>query len=245
MRAVGVLRALGPIDVKSVRRDSLLRWMFLIPLLIGFLFRWGVPMVAAQLDTRFGFDLAPYHPLIASALVMITPMLYGMVIGFLLLDQKDDRTLTALQVTPLTNAGYLLYRLGVPLLLSVVMTVVVLQLSGLGTVGLDGQLLAAVAGAPLAPMGALFLAAFARNKVQGFALMKASGVINWPPIIAYFVHSKWQWAFGLCPTYWPVKLYWELEAGGAAVWPVLLVGVAYCSLLSALMLRRFDRVMHG
>ena len=175
---------------------------------------------------------------------MITPMMYGTVIGFLLLDQKDDRTLTALQVTPLTTAGYLLYRLGMPSLLSVVMTVLVLQASGLATIDLARQLWVAVSGAPLAPAFALFLAAFARNKVQGFALMKAAGALNWPPLIAWFVHSRWQWAFGLCPTYWPVKLYWELDAGGSNAWWIFLVGIAFQGRLIFWLLRRFDRETH-
>ena len=33
------------------------------------------------------------------------------------------------------------------------------------------------------------LAAFAANKVQGFALMKASGVFTWPAILAWWVRS--------------------------------------------------------
>jgi fluoroquinolone transport system permease protein len=244
MRAVGVLRALGPIDLASIRRDSLLRWMFVMPLLLAALVRYGLPVLAAWLVERHGFDLAPYSGLIGSLLVMVTPMLYGTVIGFLLLDEKDDRTLTALQVTPLTPAGYLVYRLGMPSLLSVVMTVAVLSASGVCTLGPARRLAVAVAAAPLAPAFALFLAAFARNKVQGFALMKAAGVINWPPLIAWFVRSPWQWAFGLCPTYWPVKLYWQLDAGrGGAV--VFLAGITYSTLLIGWMMRRFDRVMHG
>ena len=244
MRAVAVIRALGPIDLKSIQRDSLMRWMFAMPPIIALILRFGTPPVADWLDSRWSVTLSDYQPLIASFLGMVTPMLYGTVIGFLLLDQKDDRTLTALQVTPLTAGGYLAYRLGAPMLLSVLMTPVVFAASGVATIPLGEQLVVAIAAAPLTGLFAVFLAAFARNKVQGFALMKAAGVINWPPVIAYFIHSEWQWAFGLCPTYWQAKLYWELEAGGDNAWWIFLVGLAYLALLIAWMLRRFDRVMH-
>ena len=244
MRAGGALRALGPIDAKSVRRDPMMRWLFLMPVLVGLLFRFGVPPVAAWMTERFGIALSAYSALLGSFLALVTPNVYGAVIGFLLLDQKDDRTLTALQVTPLTTGGYLFYRMGAPLVLSVLMTLVVFALSGIVTIGLGGQVLVALAAAPLAPAFAVFLSAFARNKVQGFALMKAAGVINWPPVIAFFVHSDWQWAFGLCPTYWAAKLYWELDDGRSDAWWVFLVGVLYLGLLTAWMLRRFDREMH-
>jgi fluoroquinolone transport system permease protein len=217
--------------------------MILIPVLMAFAFRWGLPAVAAWADRRFSVDLLVYAPLLASLLVMVTPMLFGMVIGFLLLDQKDDRTLTALQVTPLTVEGYLVYRLGLPMILSVGMTVVALQLSGLTELGIGRQTVAAVTAAPLAPAFALFLAGFASNKVQGFALSKAAGVVNWPPMIAWFVDPPWQWAFGLCPTYWPAKVYWELERGETGAWAVGVVGLVVSIGLNAYLLRRFARVM--
>ena len=238
------LKGLGPIDLRSVTRDSLMSWMLLMPIAIGLLFRFGVPPVAVWLDGRFDIDLAVYHPLLASMLVMISPMMNAVVIGFLLLDQKDDRTLAALEVTPLTARGYLAYRLIVPMLLSVAMTVLALGLSGVTTLGLGGQLVAALGAAGLAPAWTLLLAAFAKNKVQGFALMKAAGVVNWPPVIAWWVDPPWQWLFGLCPTYWPAKLVWELEAGGSLAAPVFFAGVACATLLAVPMLRRFDRVMH-
>lgn len=243
MRALAVIRALGPIDLRNIGRDTLMRWMFAMPLLLALAVRFGLPPVARWAETRFGFDLAPYDPLIASMLVLVTPMMFGTVIGFLLLDQKDDRTLTALQVTPLTPTQYLLYRTGAPMVLSAAMTVIVLELSGVSRVGTWGQLLAGLAAAPLAPAFALFLAAFARNKVQGFALMKAAGVINWPPAIAWFVEGDLQWLFGLCPTYWAGKLYWQLEAGEPA-WLVFAAGVGYLGLLGVWMSRRFDRALH-
>jgi hypothetical protein len=141
------------------------------------------------------------------------------VLGFLLLDQRDDNTLTALQVTPLSLNGYLAYRISLPLLVSFLTTLVMVPLVGLGPIDWPAHLAAAVCSAPLAPIFALFNAAFAQNKVQGFAVMKASSVISIPPLVAYFVTSGWQWLFGLVPTYWPVKVYWLLQAGSPSVWP--------------------------
>lgn len=241
MRAVAILKGLGPIDVRSVQRDSLLRWMLAFPVLIALLIRWGLPPVATWLESRFQIAVRPYLILFGSLIVMVTPMLYGTVIGFLLLDQRDDRTLSALQVTPLSSHGYLTYRVGLPMILSVPMTILALRLSGLPAIGLGRELATAAAAAPLAPAFALFLAGFAANKVQGFALMKAAGVINWPPILAWFVVPPWQWAFGLCPTFWPAKLYWDLAAGSPA-WIAALVGTVYLVALNLWLLRRFERV---
>ena len=62
---------------------------------------------------EYAFDLRPYYDaFMGYFLVSLAPMMFGIVIGFLLLDECDDNTLMALQVTPLSLNNYLLYRLG-------------------------------------------------------------------------------------------------------------------------------------
>ena len=241
--ASAVIRALGPIDVKSIARDSMLRWLIGMPIVLAFAFRWGVPAVNEWLGERYGFDLTPYYPLLTSFLVLMIPTLMGSVVGFLLLDQRDDRTLTALQVTPLTVEGYLAYRIAVPMLLSVPVMVASVAIADLVTMGVVPAFAAAVQAAPTAPLYALFVAAFAANKVQGFALLKGVGVLTWPPVIAWFVSSPWQVAFGIDPLYWPLKVFWMLEAGEPRVGLYFVAGLAYQGLLLALLVRRFKTVI--
>lgn len=243
MNAVRVLRALGPIDAANVRRDSLLRWMLVLPPAFGLLFR-GAASLATEPLAAAGLTVTDYHPLLASFLVLTTPMIYGVVVGFLLLDQRDDGTLTALRVTPLSTGDYVGYRVALPMCITILMTPLVLALSGFSGVGTGRQFLAGLAAAPFAPVFALFMAAFARNKVQGFALMKAAGVINWPPMIAWFVDGPWQLAFGLIPTYWPAKYYWSLEQGTPDQWLYLAASLLYLATLALLLLRRFERAMN-
>ena len=238
-----VIRALGPIDVKSVARDSMLRWLIGMPIVFALAFRWGVPALNEWLGERYAFDLTPHYPLLTSFLVLMVPTLMGSVVGFLLLDHKDDRTLTALQVTPLTVEGYLAYRIAVPMVVSVPVMMASIAIADLVTMGVVPALAASVQAAPAAPLYALFVAAFAANKVQGFALLKGVGVLTWPPVIAWFISSPWQVAFGIDPLYWPLKLFWMLEAGEPRAWLYFLAGLTYQSLLIAILLRRFKTVI--
>ncbi|MBE7555181.1 MAG: hypothetical protein HS126_29375 [Anaerolineales bacterium] len=243
MKTMRVLQALGPIDAKNISRDPLLRWLVFYPLLLAGLIRWGAPLLTIRLMVQFQFDLTPYYPLLMSFVLLMTPMLAGMVIGFLLLDQRDDQTLTALQVTPLTLNGYMVYRLSLPILLSLVVTLLIFPLAGLVEISLASLLLAALSAAPLAPFYALTLAAFAANKVQGFALTKALGVLLIPPLMAYFVPPPWQWVFGLVPLYWPVKIFWLLYADTPGYVFYVVIGLLYQLLLLFLLLRRFNKTM--
>ena len=245
MRAAQVVRALGPIDARSVGRDSLLRWMVALPIVVALAARLVLPLVLARLGEAIKIDLLTYYPVVASgALLLLAPIMSGAVIGFLLLDQRDDGTLTALQVTPMPMPAYLAYRLVGPALVSLLLTPLAFTIAGLGGAGLARLLAATALAAPLAPITALALASFAENKVQGFALMKGASLLLTAPLAAYFVPSAWQLAFGLLPTYWPVKLYWASQAGDPNWAFYLAAGLAYYLLLLAALLRRFNRVSH-
>ena len=124
MRTVEVIRALGPIDARNITRDSMLRWLVVLTPGMGLLFRFAVPLATEVLDRELGFDLLPYYPLVMSFIGVIAAGIVGTVIGFLLLDQRDDQTLTALLVTPLSLNDYVAYRLTVPMVVGVLMTMI-------------------------------------------------------------------------------------------------------------------------
>jgi fluoroquinolone transport system permease protein len=244
MNILQVWRALGPIDVRNVRRDPLLRWLVVLPLAAALAARWFLPSLLVQVEAFMQIPLLPYYPpFMAYALLLLGPMLAGVVVGFLLLDQRDDRTIFALQVTPLSLNNYLAYRLALPILIGLLLSLVVLPLSGLVQLNLLHLLAVALAAAPLAPLFALFLAAFAANKVQGFAIQKGLGVVMLPPVIAYFVPAPWHWLFGLAPTYWPAQVLWQAQSGSGQLWLYLGTGLFVQGLLLWFLLRRFNRLL--
>ena len=242
-RPLTAIRALGPVDLRSIWRDPMLRWFAFLPLALALVLRLLAEPLLGRLSTWLDVDLAwAIEPLLGFILLMIAPALTGIVIGFLLLDHRDEGTLAALGVTPLTTSGYLAYRLTVPMLVAFAATLLMFPLTGV-PVRTGVVVLAALAAAPAAPLLALFLAAFARNKVQGFALMKASGVLIWPPVAAVFVPMPWQLLFGISPVYWPARVYWAALDGDTAWALWLLPALAFQGWLIWLLLRRYARVV--
>ncbi len=78
------------------------------------------PGIAAWLKVVHNFSLASFYPLVLSIfLVLQVPVMYGVVIGFLVLDERDDGTLEALRVTPVSMSAYAYYRTIVAVFLSV------------------------------------------------------------------------------------------------------------------------------
>ena len=236
------LRALSAIDAESVLHDPLLRWLVVLPLGIALVVRAGLPLVLAQLGRLAGQNLEWLQaPLAAYINVSLAPMLAGSVVGFLLLDQRDDRTLLALRVTPLALDWYVAYRLAAPLIVATLMAWLALLLSGSAGLTAWTALLAAASAAPLAPLIALALAVAARNKVEGFAFSKAASVFQVAPLAMLFLPTSWQLWFAPLPTAWIARVTWELQTG-TIPWGLLAGCWAVHALLIALLARRFERM---
>lgn len=241
MLALRTFRALGAIDTGSVVADPMLRWMAVIPLMVALAVRGLLPLAVARVGELAGVDLSwLVAPMSAYTVVGIAPLIAGSVVGFLLLDQRDDRTLLALRVTPLPLGAYVAYRLAAPTAAAFLVTLAALALAGGLGLGPGAAALAALASAPLAPLAAVALAAFARNKVEGMALMKAASLVLMAPLAAIFLGPGWALALAALPTTWVARAVWALQ-GGAAAWPHIAGAWALSALLVAALLWRLQR----
>ena len=102
------------------------------PILLAVALRLGYPPLADYLHTRFGFDLAPYQPvLLASLVVLHVPLIIGMVGALLILDDIDDRTVLILRVSPVTVPRYLAYRAITVAAVALLMLAIAVPVSGL------------------------------------------------------------------------------------------------------------------
>lgn len=192
-------------DLRLAWKDPVLMAVLIGPLMLLLLSRWGYPVADNWLDVNYSFQLEPYRGFTASLLVTTIPMLTGMLTGLLMLDERDENMIAYYAVTPLTNKGYLLYRLTLPFLLCTVLSIAYLTLSNLsedGVVSLFVILLLALE----APLFSLILAAFSANKVEGLALSKIGGLFIAGPVVATFVPGAWQVLGVWLPTYWPAKV---------------------------------------
>ena len=177
---------------------------------------------------------------------MTAPGIVGMVIGFLLLDERDARTLTALRVTPLSMRRYLAYRITLPLLVGTASTVVGYPLIGISPLPLASLLAIAVVAGLWAPLLTLVLATAAPNKVAGFAVVKVLNGVNLLPIAAFFLPVPLQYTAGVIPTYWPMRALWS-AAKHEEYLAYLAVGAIMGALTLVLTASMFERKLlrHG
>lgn len=232
--------AFGANDLKSVRRDSLLVSVVLAPWLLVISLRLAVPPLTEFLERQYSFDLSVYYPqIICFFLFLNIPMLFGVMTGFLMLDERDDDTLTALRVTPASLNGLIFYRLLTGFGFSTVYILLTTPLTGLLRIeNLWLIVPSALVASLFAPVVTLFLVSFAKNKLEGFALMKGAGIVLIGPIASFFVAGTAQYLFGILPTFWSLRAFVSALAN-APFGTFILIGSAFNLALLVLLYRRY------
>lgn len=225
--------ALSLRDLKDIGRDPMLMIAIVGPLLLATVIRFVLPFASPLLEVRFGFGLMEYGALFACLLLAMVPLMLGMLIGLVLLDERDEDLLSYFAVTPLMKKGYLVYRLASPVVLSFVLSLVALAAAGLAEYSATKAIPAVLMLALEAPMFALFMTVVAGNKVEGMAVAKAGGILLLAPFANYFLQDQWQWVGMLLPTYWAAEAF--LEPGGRAV----VVGFVFHGVVLWGLMRRF------
>jgi fluoroquinolone transport system permease protein len=232
--------ALAYADTRLVWRDPLLKWVLLLPIGLALLLRALIPRAHDALLVFAGFEAAPYYPLVMGGYLMTASGIVGMVVGFLLLDEQDAHTLTALRVTPLSMRRYLAYRVTVPLLVANASTLLGYSIIGITPLPFSALLAISAVGALSAPLLALVLATAAPNKVAGLAVVKVLNGLNLLPIAAFFLPTPLQYVAGIIPTYWPMRAFWSAAAGEDYL-ACLAIGATSCALALLLAASMFER----
>ncbi|HBV97119.1 MAG: hypothetical protein JL50_21375 [Peptococcaceae bacterium BICA1-7] len=226
-------------DIKNIYRDTLLLVTVLAPFILAVLMKYGVPRISSLLMQKTGFDLTPHYSFIMSYLIIFTPLMLGTLAGFIVLDERDENLLSYFSVTPLSKAGYLLYRTALPTAASFLFTFLALRFANLAGLNYTGLIPVVLMASLEAPVVALFLGAFAANKVEGLAYTKGLGILYIAPVIGYLVKSKLQLLAFIIPTFWVTKGFLESSQPGLTYWLYIGPGLLIHLLLIKYFIKKF------
>ena len=237
--------ALARVDRANVFREPILIVVTLVPFLTAALARFGLPPLVSWLDDAFGFDLRPFYGVLGGFLILLAPLMYGMVTGFLLLDDRDEKVLAAIEVTPLTRGGYLAYRLAAPVVLSVAIAWVVGALAEVVPVTTPGFAAAVLLAAGEAPLVALAMVGLAGNKVEGLAVAKGLGIFLAAPFALLAGESPWVYLAGIAPPFWVAKCLDAGSGSGPGLGVVILLGLVVHAAYVPVLAKRFIARQEG
>lgn len=226
-------------EFKKWLRDPLMKFMFFYPILFGFIGRFLLPWIAKTT----GFRIQQFTDLVIIILTLMTPHIYGALTGFSILDDRDDHIFTSIKVTPLSLHQFLSFRLVIVLIISFLASVFVMWFSDIGHLSFQSILTISFLASLAAPMTGLFINALSANKIEGFAVMKGTGVLLIFPVIAWFFTDKKELFFAFAPGFWPAKALSSLIRG-AGVLPLTFnqyyyIGLVYVILLNIVVYQVF------
>ncbi len=185
-------------DARSVWRDPILGVALGMSLLVA----PGLAAFAGSLDAiaEAQFGLAAASRLLVPMVLVLPAMLVAWLVGFLLLEDRDDGVLQAIAVTPVGRPAFFAWRSAVAALLAALFCAYGCVLVAPGLPPGMVVILAALIGAE-AVAAAVILPALARNKVEGLALTKLTNLAAIVPLLA-LLPAPWRYLGGIVPSYW-------------------------------------------
>lgn len=227
-------------EIKKWSRDSMMGFMIIYPILFGFLGRYLLPW----LTNKYGFNFTPFNDLVLVVLVLFVPIAFGALIGFSILDDRDDNVLTNIKVTPLSIHQFLGFRLVMVYILCFMATVFVMWFSNVGDISMKNIIAISLLASLEAPISGLLINCFAKNKIEGFAVMKVGGSVIVFPIIALFFNGIKELFFSFAPGFWSAKAISSIIRGGnlyLSYNQYYYIGLVYMVILNILVYKLFIR----
>ncbi|MCA9971791.1 MAG: ABC transporter permease [Anaerolineales bacterium] len=182
--------------------------------------------VTVTTETLGGAETLPWEERLLPFIVMLTVLIGGiMVPATSLVDEKQKRTLTAINITPTSLADVFVAKGLVGILLSIVMGAAILVINrAFGAQPLLLSLLLLL-GAIMAATFGIILGALIKDINTLFATIKAIGLLLYAPAIIYMFPDIPQWIGRLFPTYYMIAPVVEISQRGGG-WNDIAVDVA-------------------
>lgn len=189
-------------DFKNISRDLMLLFILISPIIIALVFNFLIPYAENLLEAELGFQLVEHYLFILSFIIMLVPMMYGMIISFLIIEEKDENILSYLFVTPLSKVEYLLYRTTTAVIMSALFNIFILYFLNLIEIRFIQSLPVILLAALNSILTVLIIVTFSKNKVEAFAYAKITGILFIAPLIGYLFESNWRYLAAVFPPFW-------------------------------------------
>jgi fluoroquinolone transport system permease protein len=187
-------------DFRSTFREHIFKALLLFPFLSFLIIRWGVPVLTEAYP-----DIYDYRHVILMWACMQSAIMFGFIYGFLFLEEKEENIWQAILVLPVSSFRLTLSRLLVGMIVSVIVNFIMIRYGGIAHFGFVKEVLLAIQFSFVAPLIALLLGAFAKNRIEGLAQMKIMNLLLVIPAFIYIFPYKVFHVLAIFPTYWSFR----------------------------------------
>ncbi len=226
----------------QIYRDQMLLLLCFAPYLAGIGLKIAIPLINSILIKYLNFDLTPYYLMADALILFLGTVMIGMMVGLLMLDERDDGICIYYSVTPLGGKAYLSSRLILPLVYSFITTLVVISFSAMGGLSYGWLPAPTFLSALNGIMMAMMLVSIASNKVEGLAVSKLLCFMIFGIPLAMFADSHLRIAGFALPSYWVMDMLIQASAGQTTGYILdFILGLACTSVWFVILYRIFIR----
>lgn len=223
-------------DARGATREGIL--VFVVAIII-------VAFIVFRLVAAYQPAWAPFLPPVFVALLLLNAIGFGMVVGFLLVEEADSGVRDALAVTPVATSALLLYRCVLAFVGTLIAGVLGVVFTSVVILPVTAWAALLILIALLAPTVALAVPAIARNKVEALVLFRALGAVLMAPVFTLILSDVWyRYAFLASPAGFLVEAYRAFLAGSGAEYLWIAGGGLYAAALLAISIVRFRRIVY-
>jgi|AGTN01.2.fsa_nt_gi hypothetical protein len=247
-------------ELKTILRDPLSLYMCSFPVILLILATAVFPFIFKSMDAANEATLRVTMLIVLLVVLTLGSFFLSFLTALLLVENKDENTLATIAVTPVGTSGYIRFKLVYIYLMSIISTMLVLfgtkYIAGgeyaIRGISLFDNLSAveiisfALVNGLFVSVLALFQSSFAKNKVEGFAFIKATGIVALVPILLVLdsFRDGLQYVLGVLPNFWAVKgillELFPIENSANLTFPLYMaIGAGYNLLLLFVMYRTF------
>lgn len=194
--------------------------------LIKSLFETSAKLEEARTEiVEFGRTIPPLKKLMVNALLLINAVLAGMVIALNILEEKTDRTVSAINVTPVSRVAFILGKSLTGMVFALVLTVACILITGFYDVNIGQTLLVVLATAVLSMMIGFVQGVNSSDVMEAAGSVKLMFLPLAGSIVGYeLVSANWQFFFYWSPFYWAYKAN-DMILSKSGTWPEMLLCV--------------------
>jgi fluoroquinolone transport system permease protein len=237
-----MIKTIITFEIKNLIRERMTMIMLLWPIFVGLILKLLISREVIK-----GDEVA----LISMIIALLSGFAYGAMAGFSLLDDREDKVFESIQISPVKLDIYIWCKIGFIYILTVLASLFLIWFTGAVDVTIGKKIMIAVLVGLQMPIVAFIINSFAKNKVEGFVTMKATGFMFVFPVVGFYFLDAKEWLFSIVPIHWAAKavqyaiLEPQITAGIISMnlnfYQYLVIGLIYNLILIVIMYTWFKR----
>lgn len=193
-------------DLKRLYREPVMALLFMTPIIVTIVFKLMLLYLVPVINNYVMFDVTHYHPYILSFGLLMAPGILGIVMGFMIINDKDGNIVELMSVTPLGKNGHMIIRLTFVFAFTFIYTIFTYIVLGLYLISIGTLLFLTVLLSIYGSLIGMILFNIATDKVKGLTYAKALNIFM---LFALGDLIPIPWIRALCslfPPYWITRI---------------------------------------